>query len=101
MIIVPLNGGLVQAFSAKTLEPLWTSEQIGSSSSQALSPIAYSDGYIYLGFWESETKDAQFACFSITDEDTTKQMKLNTHLGNSLKKVDFTGQELMLVEALL
>lgn len=72
MIIVPLNGGLVQAFSAKTLEPLWTSEQIGSSSSQALSPIAYSDGYIYLGFWESETKDAQFACFSITDEDTTK-----------------------------
>lgn len=72
MIIVPLNGGLVQAFNAKTLEPLWTSEQIGSSSSQALSPIAYSDGYIYLGFWESETKDAQFACFSITDEDTTK-----------------------------
>ena len=48
MIIVPLNGGLVQAFSAKTLEPLWTSEQIGSSSSQALSPIAYSDGYLSL-----------------------------------------------------
>lgn len=72
MIIVPLNGGLVQAFNAKTLEPLWTSEQIGSSSSQALSPIAYSDGYIYLGFWESETKEAEFVCMSITDEDTTK-----------------------------
>ena len=35
-------------------------------------PIAYADGYIYTGFWNSETKQANFACLSVTDEDTTK-----------------------------
>ena len=69
MIIAPLGGGIVQAFNAKTLESLWVSESFGG---QALSPIASSDGNVYLGFWNSEVKDADFVCISITDEDTTK-----------------------------
>lgn len=71
MIIAPLGKGTVQAFNAKTLESLWVSESFGSSA-QALSPIASDDGYVYLGFWNSETKDADFVCISTTDEDTAK-----------------------------
>ena len=69
MIIAPLGSGTVQAFNAKTLESLWVSESFGG---QALSPIASSDGYVYLGFWNSEVKDADFVCLSTTDEDTTQ-----------------------------
>lgn len=32
-------------------------------------PIVYHDGYIYTGFWKSETGDASFVCVSATDED--------------------------------
>ena len=30
------------------------------------------DGYLYTGFWNSETSDANFVCLSITDEDPTQ-----------------------------
>lgn len=68
MIFVPLNGGRIQAFNAETLESLWVyTDPLGG---QANSPIACSDGYIYTGFWNSETKAASFVCLSVTDEDT-------------------------------
>lgn len=38
---------------------------------QSLSPITYSDGYIYTGFWNAETKDANYVCIPVTDEDPT------------------------------
>lgn len=69
MIIVPLSSGIVQAFDAKTLKSLWVSESFGG---QSLSPIASSDGNVYLGFWNGETKDADFVCLTTTDEDPTK-----------------------------
>lgn len=67
MIFCPLGNGTVQAFNAKTLESLWVYQDPGKG--QALSPITYSDGYIYTGFWNSETKDANYVCLSVTDED--------------------------------
>lgn len=70
MIFCPLSGGIIQAFNAETLESLWIyRDDLGG---QALSPIAYSDGYIYTGFWNSEEKDANFVCISITDEEVEK-----------------------------
>lgn len=70
MIFAPLSGGIIQAFDAKTLKSLWIyKDPLGG---QSLSPISYSDGYIYTGFWNSETKDANFICLSVTDEDVTK-----------------------------
>ena len=67
MIFCPLSGGIIQAFNAKTLESLWIyKDELGG---QSLSPIAYSDGYIYTGFWNSEEKDGNFVCISIADED--------------------------------
>lgn len=48
ILFCPLNGGKIQAFSAKTLESLWvyTDEQGG----QAQSSIAYDNGFVYVGF---------------------------------------------------
>lgn len=68
MIICPLSGGTIQAFNAKTLESLWV--YTDSKGGQSLSPIAYSDGYIYTGFWNGDSEDANFVCLSVTDEDT-------------------------------
>ena len=67
MIFCPLGDGTVQAFNAKTLESLWVYQDPGKG--QALSPITYSDGYIYTGFWNSETKSDNYVCLSVTDED--------------------------------
>ena len=66
MIFCPLGNGPVQAFNAETLESLWVYQD--PAKGQALSPITYSDGYLYTGFWNSETKDANYICLSVTDE---------------------------------
>lgn len=47
-IFCQLNGGKVQAFNAETLEPLWV--YTDENGGQAQSPIAYSDGKVYVGF---------------------------------------------------
>lgn len=70
MIFCPLTGGTIQAFNAETLESLWIYKD--SNGGQSLSPITYSEGYIYTGFWNSEVKDANYVCLSVTDEDPTK-----------------------------
>ena len=78
MIFVGLSGGKVQAFNAETLESLWVfTDTLGG---QPNCPIAYSDGYIYTGFWNSETRQAHFVCLSVTDEDPaqTTETKLPT-----------------------
>lgn len=67
MIFCPLTNGTVQAFNATTLESLWV--YTDPSGGQALSPIAYSDGYIYTGFWNGESGEANYVCIDVTDYD--------------------------------
>lgn len=67
MIFAPLGNGTIQAFNAKTLESVWVYRD--ALGGQSLSPIAYEDGYIYTGFWNGETRDANFVSISVTDED--------------------------------
>ncbi len=70
MIFCPLSGGKIQAVDAKTLKSLWVyTDPLGG---QALSPIAYSDGCIYTGFWNSETKDANFVCIDVYEDDPSE-----------------------------
>ena len=70
MLFVGLSGGRVQAFNAETLESLWVfTDTLGG---QPNCPIVYCDGYVYTGFWNSETKQAHFVCLSVSDEDTTQ-----------------------------
>ena len=70
MVFVALSGGTVQAFNAATLESLWIyTDKLGG---QPNCPLTVRNGYLYTGFWNSETGDANFVCLSITDEDPTQ-----------------------------
>lgn len=59
-IFCPLEGGIVQAFDAETMTPLWSFTS--ASGGQALTPITYSSGRIYTGFWNDEEVNADFVC---------------------------------------
>lgn len=66
MVFVALTDGTVQAFNARTLESLWIfKDPLGG---QPVCPLTINDGYLYTGFWNSETGEANFVCLSITDE---------------------------------
>ncbi|MGN0633174.1 MAG: PQQ-binding-like beta-propeller repeat protein [Oscillospiraceae bacterium] len=66
-IIVSLGGGIIQAFDADTFKSLWIyKDELGGQSN---SELTYSDGYVYTGFWNSETKDANFVCVPVEDFD--------------------------------
>ncbi|MDY5100922.1 MAG: PQQ-binding-like beta-propeller repeat protein [Oscillospiraceae bacterium] len=69
MIFVALSDGSVQAFNALTLESLWLYRD--PLRGQPNCPITVVDGYLYTGFWNSETGNANFVCLSVTDEDPT------------------------------
>lgn len=70
MLFVGLSNGGIQAFDAQTLQPLWLYED--ALGGQPNCPITYRDGYLYTGFWNSETRQANFVCISVTDEDPTR-----------------------------
>ena len=70
MVFVALSDGTVQAFNAATLESLWIyKDPLGG---QPNCPLTVKNGYLYTGFWNNETADANFVCLSITDEDPTQ-----------------------------
>lgn len=70
MIFVGLSGGKIQAFNAKTLESLWVyTDPLGG---QPNTSPTYHDGYIYVGFWNGESRPGNFVAISVTDEDPTK-----------------------------
>ena len=71
MVFVALSSGTVQAFNAETLESLWLyQDPLGG---QPNCPLAIRDGYLYTGFWNSETGDANFVCMSVTDENPDQE----------------------------
>ena len=70
MVFVALSNGCVQAFDAVSLESLWIYHD--ALGGQPNCPLMVKDGYLYTGFWNSETGDANFVCMTITDEDPTR-----------------------------
>ncbi|MGI6169974.1 MAG: PQQ-binding-like beta-propeller repeat protein [Christensenellales bacterium] len=62
MIIVALKDGVVQALDAKTLVSLWV--YTDSLGGQGQTPLTYSDGFVYTGFWNS-TGDANYVCIDV------------------------------------
>lgn len=70
VVYVGLSNGTIQAFDFETLQSLWIYKD--SLGGQANSPIVCNDGYIYTGFWNSETTNANYVCLSTKDEDTNK-----------------------------
>ena len=76
MIFVALASGAIQAFNAETLESLWVYED--PLYGQPNSPITYHNGYIYTGFWNGETGNANYVCLSVTDEDVNDKTEKKT-----------------------
>ena len=74
MIFVALKEGRVQAFRADTLESLWVYQD--PLKGQSNSPITYSDGYVYVGFWNGESKPANFVCLTADYEGTSTKEAL-------------------------
>lgn len=74
MIFVALKEGRVQAFRADTLESLWVYQD--PLKGQSNSPITYSDGYVYVGFWNGESKPANFVCLTADYEGTSAKEAL-------------------------
>ena len=70
MIFVALTKGKIQAFNAKTLEPLWLYTDPAGGQGQC--QITYADGYLYTGFWTGDNKVANYVCLSVTDEDPSR-----------------------------
>lgn len=65
MIFCPITGGKIQAFDAKTLESKWTfTDELGGQNNCS---ITYADGYLYTGYWNGETKDANLVCVKASD----------------------------------
>lgn len=76
MLFVALSNGRVQAFNAETLESLWVyTDPLGGQSN---CPITVCDGYVYTGFWNGETKDANYVCLSVTDEKPNEKLEAKT-----------------------
>ena len=67
MVFAPLSNGTVQAFDVETLESLWVYRD--ADGGQALSPIVYASGFVYVGFWNGEEAEANFVCIDAADED--------------------------------
>ena len=74
MIFVALKEGRVQAFRADTLESLWVYQD--PLKGQSNSPITYSDGYVYVGFWNGESGAANFVCLTADYEGTSAKEAL-------------------------
>ena len=70
MILIPLSDGTVQAFDAQTLKSLWVYHD--PLKGQPVCPITVCGDYLYVGFWKSETENANFVCLTLTDEDPEK-----------------------------
>lgn len=59
-IFLPLDDGVVQAFDLETLSTLWVyTDPLGG---QGLCPVTYENGYVYTGFWNGETDEANYVC---------------------------------------
>lgn len=71
VIYCPLDNATVQAFNYKNLKSLWVyRDELGG---QSLTPITYSDGCIYTGFWNDEDLEANYVCIDVKDENIFSQ----------------------------
>ena len=86
-IFVPLNNGCIQAVSASDLSSLWIyKDAVGG---QPISPITYSNGKIYTGFWNGEQADANYVCITASDDDPSQTAEMKQASWTYLRKGGF------------
>lgn len=77
-LFVPVGDGRVQCLNAETLESLWISEiDTSKQGLQAISPVLYYDGYVYVGASNGSATEGMFYALSAEDEDisSTNEIK--------------------------
>ncbi|MBQ6809879.1 MAG: S-layer homology domain-containing protein, partial [Firmicutes bacterium] len=65
VLYLSLANGVIQAIDFETLESLWIYRN--GKSGQSNCPIVYHDGYVYTGYWNGPSKDADYVCVSAED----------------------------------
>ena len=69
-LFVPVGEGRIQCSDANTLEPLWITKVNPSDMSlQAISPVTYYNGYVYMGATSGSADKGIFYAVSAEDED--------------------------------
>lgn len=90
-IFVQLDEGTIQAFDFDTMKSLWVyKDKLGG---QSLTPITYSYGYIYTGFWNGEDEDANYVCLSVKDENSDSEKEAKKPRWTYKSKGGFYGAE--------
>ena len=75
-VFMALDNGMIEAFNADTLEPLWIyNNKLGGKPT---CDIVYNNGCIYTGFWNSEIADADFVCIDVTTDGETGELSTKT-----------------------
>lgn len=65
VLYLSLANGVMQAVDYETLESLWIYRN--GKSGQSNCPIVYHDGYVYTGYWNGPTKNADYVCVNAKD----------------------------------
>lgn len=68
-VFMGLDGGMIQAFDADTLTPLWIYKN--KNGGKPTCDIVVEGGNLYTGFWNSDVTDADFVKVSVSDDDET------------------------------
>ena len=103
MVFVGLSGGRIQAFDADTLNSLWVYRD--EKGGQPNCPLTVYDGYLYTGFWQGETSEANFVCLSVTDENPAQTLESKlptwtyTHRGGFYWAGAYVCEDFLLVGA--
>lgn len=71
-LFIPVGSGRIQCVDADTLESLWITEQTPSAMYlQAISPVVYHNGYVYMGTTNGSASEGMFYAVSAEDKDTS------------------------------
>ena len=76
-IMVPLDGGVVQALAADSLKTVWKSEGVPAGdqgSQQSLTPITCSGGLVYMGTAVADWNSSYAGTYLALDENTGKKV---------------------------
>lgn len=77
MLYIPLNQGVIEKVNVHTQKSVGTFTE-SELKGQCISKILYDNGYLYVGFWNQEEKDAKFCCI---DASTMKEKWSYKHKG--------------------
>lgn len=81
-LFIPIGAGRIQCVDANTLESLWITAISSDKSLQAISPVTYYNGYVYMGITSGSADKGMFYAVSAEDEDAT--------VGNEIKEYTWT-----------